>query len=110
MHEHYVQYYVLISSEQGRVIVYSCVSSPSQKKDLVLQKEVLQAYCMEHGIKVDQWVVDIGSALDYKRIGIHRAFDHIERGGSLTTGDWLPGSPGALGQRVICRVLPATWN
>ncbi len=66
-HEQYLQYRGLISSEQGKVIAYARVASPSQKKDLATQKEALRAYCLEHGVHVDEWVEDIGSALNYKR-------------------------------------------
>jgi len=79
-HEQYLQYRGLISSAQGRVIVYTRVSSPSQKKDLALQKEALRVYCLEHGIKVDEWVEDIGSALNYKRKGFNQVIEQIELG------------------------------
>src|SRR5438105_10944000 len=79
-HEQYLQYRGLISSEQGIVIVYARVSSPSQKKDLALQKEALRAYCLAHGIKVDEWVEDIGSALNYKRKGFNQTIEEIELG------------------------------
>ena len=62
------------------MIAYARVSSPGQKKDLALQKEALRAYCLEHGIKVDQWIEDIGSALNYKRKGFNRVIEHIELG------------------------------
>src|SRR5438445_13700045 len=68
-HAQYLQYRGLISSEHGKVIAYARVSSPSQKKDLVTQKEALRAYCLKHGVNVDAWVVDIGSALNYQRKG-----------------------------------------
>src|SRR2546427_13163947 len=70
----------LISSEQGKVIAYARVSSPSQKKDLATQKEALRAYCLEHHIKVDQWMEDIGSALNYKRKGFNEIVEQIELG------------------------------
>lgn len=79
-HEQYLQYRGLISSEQGLVIAYARVSSPGQKKDLVIQKEALRAYCLEHGIKVDQWVEDTGSALNYKRKGFNQIIERIELG------------------------------
>jgi putative resolvase len=79
-HEQYLQYRGLISSEQGIVIAYARVSSPSQKKDLALQKEALRAYCLEHGIKVDEWVEDIGSALHYQRKGFSQVIEQIELG------------------------------
>jgi putative resolvase len=71
-HEQYLQYRGLISSEQGLVIAYARVSSPGQKRDLVIQKEALRAYCQEHCIAIDQWVEDIGSALNYKRKGFNQ--------------------------------------
>ena len=79
-HEQYLAYRGLISSEQGLVIAYARVSSPSQKQDLAIQKEALRAYCQEHGIKVDQWIEDIGSALNYKRKGFNQVIEQIELG------------------------------
>lgn len=65
-HVQYLQYRGLVSSEQGVVIAYARVSSPGQKKDLAMQKEALRAFCQEHDINVDQWIDDIGSALNYR--------------------------------------------
>jgi len=79
-HEQYLQYRGFISSERGLVIAYARVSSPSQKKDLATQKEALRAYCLEHGVKVDEWVEDIGSALNYKRKGFNQMIEQIELG------------------------------
>jgi len=79
-HEQYLQYRGLISAEQGLVIAYARVSSPSQQKDLAIQKEALRAYCLEYGIKVDQWSEDIGSALNYKRKGFNQVIAQIELG------------------------------
>lgn len=79
-HEQYLQYRGLISSEQGLVIAYTRVSSPSQKKDLAIQQQALRASCQEQGINVDQWVEDIGSALNYKRRGFNQIIEHIELG------------------------------
>jgi putative resolvase len=79
-HEQYLAYRGLISSGQGLVIVYARVSSQGQKKDLALQKEALRAYCQEHAIKVDQWVEDIGSALNYQRKGFNQVIEQIELG------------------------------
>jgi predicted site-specific integrase-resolvase len=79
-HDQYLQYRGLVASPQGKTIAYARVSSPSQKKDLVTQKEALRAYCLEHGIKVDQWVEDVGSALNYKRKGFNQVIEDIELG------------------------------
>ncbi len=79
-HEQYLRYRGFISSEQGKTIAYARVSSPAQKRDLVMQKEALRAYCLDHGIKVDQWVEDVGSALNYKRKGFNQVIGDIELG------------------------------
>jgi len=79
-HEQYLQYRGLISSEQGMVIGYVRVSSPSQKQDLAFQQEALRAHCLAHGIKVDGWVEDIGSALNYQRKGFNQVIEQIELG------------------------------
>ena len=79
-HEQYLQYRGLLSSQQGKVIAYARVSSPSQKKALALQKEALRTSCLEHGVKVDEWVEDIGSALNYKRKGFNEVVEQIELG------------------------------
>jgi putative resolvase len=79
-HDQYLQYRGLVSRELGKVNAYARVSSPSQKKDLATQKEALRAYCQEHAIKVDQWVEDIGSALNYKRKGFNQIIEDIELG------------------------------
>lgn len=79
-HEQYLQYRGLVSSEQGLVIAYARVSSPSQKKGLAMQKEALRAYCLKQGITVDQWVEDLGSALNYKRKGFNHIIEQIELG------------------------------
>ncbi len=79
-HEQYLAYRGMISSEQGKVIAYARVSSPSHKKDLATQMEALRAYCLDQGIHVDEWVKDIGSALNYQRKGFNQISEQIELG------------------------------
>ena len=79
-HEQYLQYRGLISNEHGKTIAYARVSSPSHKKDLLMQKDALRAYCVEHQIKVDQWIEEIGSALNYQRKGFNQIIEEIELG------------------------------
>lgn len=62
------------------IIAYARVSSPAQKKDLVIQMQALRAYCQDHTIHVDQWVEDVGSALNYKRKGFKSIIEQIELG------------------------------
>jgi putative resolvase len=61
-HEQYLAYRGMISSEQGKVIAYARVSSPSHKKDLATQ------------------VKDLGSALNYQRKGFNQISEQIELG------------------------------
>jgi putative resolvase len=79
-HDQYLQYRGLVSGERGKTIAYARVSSPSQKQDLILQKDALRAYCLEQRIKVDQWIEDIGSALNYQRKGFNQVIEDIELG------------------------------
>jgi len=43
------------------------VSTAAQKPDLANQTAALQADCEARQIKVDEWMQDIGSGLNYKR-------------------------------------------
>jgi putative resolvase len=61
-------------------MAYARVSSLSQKQDLILQKDTLRAYCLEQRIKGDQWIEDIGSALNYQRKGFNQVIEDIELG------------------------------
>ncbi|GCF07313.1 IS607 family transposase [Dictyobacter arantiisoli] len=79
-HEQYLQYRGLIAPQSGGVIAYARVSSPAQKKDLVIQMQALRAYCLDHSIAVDQWIEDVGSALNYKRKGFNSIIEQIELG------------------------------
>lgn len=79
-HDHYLAYRGLIAKDGGKTIAYARVSSPAQKPDLAKQVAALRAYCLEHGIKVDAWIEDIGSALNYKRRGFNQVIEEIELG------------------------------
>jgi putative resolvase len=61
-------------------IVYSRVSGIAQKPDLVKQIDALEAYCKQQTIKVDEWMSDIGSGLDYKRKQFNRLMEMVELG------------------------------
>jgi putative resolvase len=84
-HDQYLQYRGLISDERGKTPAYARVSSPAQKKDLVLQRNALRAYCLEHSINVDQWIEDIGSALNYKRKGLNEVIETLN---SVMSNAW----------------------
>src|SRR3989442_11784128 len=77
-HDQYLQYRGLIAQEQGLTIVYARVSSVAQKPDLANQINALEAYCKQQSIKVDEWLSEIGSRLNYKRKQFNRLMEMIE--------------------------------
>ncbi|MGL5902258.1 MAG: IS607 family transposase [Cetobacterium sp.] len=48
-------------------VIYTRVSTPNQKDDLVNQKSFLLNYCAGKGVIVDEVISDLGSGLNYKR-------------------------------------------
>src|SRR2546422_3494294 len=79
-HDQYLQYRGLIAQEQGLTIVYARVSSVAQKPDLANQINALEAYCKQQSIKVDEWLSEIGSGLNYKRKQFNRLMELVELG------------------------------
>ncbi len=79
-HDQYLHYRGLVAQDQGLTIVYSRVSAVAQKPDLVNQINALEAYCKQHSIKVDEWMSDLGSGLNYKRKQFNRLMEMIELG------------------------------
>ena len=79
-HDQYLQYRGLVAAEQGLTIVYTRVWGVAQKPDLVNQTKALEMYCQQRAIKVDEWLSDIGSGLNYKRKQFNRLMEMIELG------------------------------
>ena len=79
-HDQYLQYRGLVAQEQGLTIVYTRVSGVAQKLDLANQVHALEAYCKQHSIKVDEWMSDSGSGLNYKRKQFNRLMEMVELG------------------------------
>ncbi len=79
-HDQYLAYRGLVAQEQGLTIVYSRVSGVAQKHDLANQIKALEAYCHQHTIKVDEWMQDIGSGLNYQRKQFNRLMEMVELG------------------------------
>jgi Predicted site-specific integrase-resolvase len=79
-HDQYLEYMGLIADGKGQTAVYARVSTVAQKPDLANQVAALEAYCHEHEIKVDLWMQDIGSGLNYKRKQFNRLFEMVELG------------------------------
>ena len=79
-HDQYLQYRGLVAQEQGLTIVYARVLGIAQKPDLAHQMNALEAYCKQHEMKVDEWMSDIGSGLNYKRKQFLKLMEMIELG------------------------------
>jgi putative resolvase len=79
-HDQYLKYRGLVAQEQGLTIAYTRVSGGTQKPDLAHQVQALEAYCKQHSLKVDEWMSDIGSGLNYKRKRFNRLMEMVELG------------------------------
>src|SRR5438105_1810317 len=79
-HDQYLANRGLVAPEQGLTIVYTRVSGVAQKPDLANQIRALEIYCQQHTLRVDEWLSDIGSGLNYKRKQFNRLMELIELG------------------------------
>jgi predicted site-specific integrase-resolvase len=70
----------LKARDAGKTVVYARVSTAAQKPDLAKQTAALKAYCEARQIKVDEWMQDIGSGLNYKRKQFGRLMEQVELG------------------------------
>jgi putative resolvase len=79
-HDQYLAYRGMLAPEQGLTIAYSRVSGAAQKPDLANQIKALEVYCDQHTLKVDEWMQDNGSGLNYKRKQFNRLMEMVELG------------------------------
>src|SRR5438067_6394553 len=63
-----------------RTVAYCRVSSQAQQPDLLNQQAVLQAYCEQQGIDVDEWILEIGGSLNFERKQLLKLVDAIVAG------------------------------
>ena len=66
-HKQYVDYIGDSNSKHGKTIIYTRVSTNSQKDDLTNQVEFLKQYANAKGIIIDEIFEDVGSGLNYNR-------------------------------------------
>jgi putative resolvase len=78
-HDQFVQITGQKANKRRRVI-YCRVSSASQKKDLISQKNAVESFCFTAGKCIDEAFEDIGSGLNYKRKQFVRLMEMVERG------------------------------
>ena len=53
--------------KERRTVAYCRVSSQAQQPDLVNQQQVLDAFCKQRKIDVDEWIMEVGGGLNFKR-------------------------------------------
>jgi predicted site-specific integrase-resolvase len=63
-----------------RTVAYCRVSSQAQKPDLATQKRMLEQYCQQQHIHVDEWITEIGGGMNFKRKHFLRLVDQILAG------------------------------
>jgi putative resolvase len=63
-----------------QTVAYCRVSSQAQKPDLENQRRILEQYCQRQGIQVDEWIMEIGGGMNFKRKQFLRLIDQILAG------------------------------
>ena len=53
--------------KERRTVAYCRVSSQAQKPDLLNQRSALEAFCHHQQIEVDEWIMEVGGGLNFKR-------------------------------------------
>ena len=78
-HQQYLDYInqPLIVNNDYRTVVYSRVSSHSQKNDLITQIKFIEEHCSINQINIDDVYSDIGSGLNYKRKNFIKLINEI---------------------------------
>jgi putative resolvase len=66
--------------KERRTVAYCRVSSPAQKPDLANQRRVLEAFCTQRNIEVDEWMMEVGGGLNFKRKQFLSLVDAIVEG------------------------------
>jgi putative resolvase len=76
------QYHEVVGqkAKTRNLVIYCRVSSASQKKDLISQKNVVESFCLASGKAIDTKLDDIGSGLNYKRKNFLLLMEMVERG------------------------------
>ena len=63
-----------------QTVAYCRVSSQAQKPELANQRRILEQYCERQGIQVDEWIMQIGGGMNFKRKQFLRLIDQILAG------------------------------
>jgi putative resolvase len=63
--------------KERRTVAYCRVSSQAQKADLANQRHVLDEFCQQRQIQVDEWIMEIGGGLNFQRKEFLRLVDAL---------------------------------
>jgi predicted site-specific integrase-resolvase len=66
--------------KERRTVAYCRVSSQAQKPDLANQRQALEEFCKQRQIQVDEWIMEIGGGLNFKRKQFLQLVDAILEG------------------------------
>ena len=64
---------------KAKTVIYTRVSSPKQKNDLVRQKESMEQFCLARGYIIDEVIEEVGGGLNYNRPQFLELMSLIER-------------------------------
>src|SRR5712691_323074 len=63
--------------KERQTVAYCRVSSQAQQPDLLKQRAVLEQWCKQQHISVDEWIMEVGSGLNFERKQFLRVVDAI---------------------------------
>ncbi len=63
--------------KERQTVAYCRVSSQGQKPALLHQRAVLEQWCQQQHISVDEWIMEVGSGLNFERKQFLRVVDAI---------------------------------
>lgn len=69
-----------IAPDKRLTVVYCRVSGAGQKDDLASQISAMEAYCLASGVRVDEWIKEVGGGMNFKRKQFLHLLDRINRG------------------------------
>lgn len=61
-----------------KTVIYTRVSSPKQKQDLIRQREAMEQFCLARGYIIDEVIEEIGGGLNYTRAQFLKLMRMIE--------------------------------
>jgi predicted site-specific integrase-resolvase len=63
--------------KERQTVAYCRVSIQAQKPDLLNQRAVLEQWCKQQRISVDEWIMEVGGGLNFERMQFLRVVDAI---------------------------------